>query len=550
MANFDDIANNQHMIDIANAIRAVTRTTGKMAIPEMPERLWDIQVVMTRDIICDFSGTSPVSLGIYDKAIKHLFIATPKTSADVVLLAKVEAELELAYDETTGELEVSFSKPLEKANAVNIEVVDLLLASTATSSGFLVNQAVGGSKAEEYDSTMSYEVGDTFIYSGSLGVTVVAHEAEEFSNIHNKLMANQVFDTDNQVYRDLEYFAEILVTKFDKQNVKNEHSEERDEVYSARYANETFAPLALAVAYYATKQSSTEALFTKEQPEPSPINTLSKMTTNTDYDWTSPDFVLRRVTEEGVTINKSNMFRISLPFRVSRESNISWGARVKVSQDNGQTWSYVSSAQAYGAQTFETGVGNTYVFNITFDLLPEITTYEPGAIFEIEVFKKQALAAELTTLVYCGVEEDGAILNTTAELVVANIAIDTTQIKDGAVTYQKLSSDVQQKINTEDILTYVDDNIATREKVLNEESHTIQTTDWQDLSSSEPYKFSATITATYTIGNDTEVGTINDQPVLFGNYGFVVGALNGQSVTIYAVKKPEISVTLLIGFRG
>lgn len=97
---------------------------------------------------------------------------------------------------------------------------------------------------------------------------------------------------------------------------------------------------------------------------------------------------------------------------------------------------------------------------------------------------------------------------------------------------------------------YVDDNIATREKVLNEESHTIQTTDWQDLSSSEPYKFSATITATYTIGNDTEVGTINDQPILFGNYGFVVGALNGQSVTIYAVKKPETSVTLLIGFRG
>ena len=94
------------------------------------------------------------------------------------------------------------------------------------------------------------------------------------------------------------------------------------------------------------------------------------------------------------------------------------------------------------------------------------------------------------------------------------------------------------------------DSIATREKVLNEESHTIQTTDWQDLSSSEPYKFSATITATYTIGNDTEVGTINDQPILFGNYGFVVGALNSQSVTIYAVKKPETSVTLLIGFRG
>lgn len=108
----------------------------------------------------------------------------------------------------------------------------------------------------------------------------------------------------------------------------------------------------------------------------------------------------------------------------------------------------------------------------------------------------------------------------------------------------------QNAVTSGGVKSYVDDSIATREKVLNEESHTIQTTDWQDLSSSEPYKFSATITATYTIGNDTEVGTINDQPVLFGNYGFVVGALNGQSVTIYAVKKPETSVTLLIGFRG
>lgn len=83
-----------------------------------------------------------------------------------------------------------------------------------------------------------------------------------------------------------------------------------------------------------------------------------------------------------------------------------------------------------------------------------------------------------------------------------------------------------------------------------EESYTIATTDWTALSDSEPFTYSATVTATHTIGTDTEVGIINDQPVLFANYGFIVGAVNGQSVTIYSIEQPSASVTLKIGYKG
>ena len=83
-----------------------------------------------------------------------------------------------------------------------------------------------------------------------------------------------------------------------------------------------------------------------------------------------------------------------------------------------------------------------------------------------------------------------------------------------------------------------------------EESYTIASNDWTALSSSDPYTYSATVTATYTIGNDTEVGIVNDQAVLFANYGFIVGEVSGQNVTIYALEQPSASVTLTVSYRG
>ena len=82
------------------------------------------------------------------------------------------------------------------------------------------------------------------------------------------------------------------------------------------------------------------------------------------------------------------------------------------------------------------------------------------------------------------------------------------------------------------------------------ETYTIATSDWSSLSSSSPYTYQATVTATYTIGASTIAELLNDQPVEFANYGFAIGSISGQSVTIYAIDTPSTSETLKITYRG
>lgn len=83
-----------------------------------------------------------------------------------------------------------------------------------------------------------------------------------------------------------------------------------------------------------------------------------------------------------------------------------------------------------------------------------------------------------------------------------------------------------------------------------DETYTIASEMWRALSGNDPYKFMASVTAEYTISTKTEVGTINDQPALFANYGFVVGSVSNQTVIIFAVSKPTADVNLSVRFRG
>ena len=83
-----------------------------------------------------------------------------------------------------------------------------------------------------------------------------------------------------------------------------------------------------------------------------------------------------------------------------------------------------------------------------------------------------------------------------------------------------------------------------------DETYTIASEMWQELSENDPYKFMVSVTANYTIGANTEIGTINNQPALFANYGFVVGNVSSQNVIIFAVSKPTADVNLSVRFRG
>ena len=126
--------------------------------------------------------------------------------------------------------------------------------------------------------------------------------------------------------------------------------------------------------------------------------------------------------------------------------------------------------------------------------------------------------------------------------------ISDTAHSSGWISFVPTTRTVNGKALSSNItLTALDVNA---ESIATYETYTITSNSWTALSSSEPFTYQTTVTATYTIGNDTEVGIINDQPVLFANYGFIVGSVSGQNVTLYAIGQPDTSVSLTIGYRG
>lgn len=82
------------------------------------------------------------------------------------------------------------------------------------------------------------------------------------------------------------------------------------------------------------------------------------------------------------------------------------------------------------------------------------------------------------------------------------------------------------------------------------EKYAVASSGWTAVTGAEPFMYQTTVTASYAITDDTEVGIVNNNPVLFAQYGFVVASVSGQSITIYATKQPTDDVELSVEYRG
>ena len=127
------------------------------------------------------------------------------------------------------------------------------------------------------------------------------------------------------------------------------------------------------------------------------------------------------------------------------------------------------------------------------------------------------------------------------------VSIGSGQAGDAATYKERYLANVKDPSLAQDAATknYVD-TVA----IGTEEALTIATTDWAALSGASSYNYSATVTAATTIGATSTVELVNDQAVLFGTYGFAIGAISGQDVTIYSIGQPDASVTLTIKVRS
>lgn len=81
-------------------------------------------------------------------------------------------------------------------------------------------------------------------------------------------------------------------------------------------------------------------------------------------------------------------------------------------------------------------------------------------------------------------------------------------------------------------------------------SATIESSLWTDLTGSDPFKAQCNITLLELSSAKDVLELINDNAVLFANYGFNIGAVSNTTVTIYALKKPTSSVTLQFEMEG
>lgn len=265
-----------------------------------------------------------------------------------------------------------------------------------------------------------------------------------------------------------------------KPNALNDRSTSQTDTYSANYINNSFAPITFVSNLYAQRVNDNTADLVDDAPALSSQNVLlSSNTTNTDYDWTSPDFTFTRDLEVATTLTAQNSFAVNLEFIVNRNANISWGARIKVSQDTGANWEYISDKQAYGAVFYGVSVGNTATFNVFTNSIQGAVTFPIGTLLAIELYKKQSSATPLTTSIYCGVEVDNAGIYTYAQFNFANVNIGTNQLEDGSVTKQKLEQSVR---NTLDDVATIKGNYAK----VNEENTFTKTQTFTAITSNTP----------------------------------------------------------------
>ena len=222
------------------------------------------------------------------------------------------------------------------------------------------------------------------------------------------------------------------------------YSNSQDDTYSANYINSNFVPLSFASRLYLSKTGTDTAELVNTAPTPSATNTLVVTSTNTSFDWNTPTLTITRTLETAIQLNNTNSFAVDLYFDLSRNTELTFGAKIKVSTDNGTTWTYISSNQSFGEKAYNNGFNSEDI--VVYTDLATNETYPIGTLVAIELFKKQEHNSSLTTTYYCGVEIDGANVYSFVEFNFANTRINTNQIEDGAVTYDKLGQDVKDMI--------------------------------------------------------------------------------------------------------
>lgn len=73
------------------------------------------------------------------------------------------------------------------------------------------------------------------------------------------------------------------------------------------------------------------------------------------------------------------------------------------------------------------------------------------------------------------------------------------------------------------------------------EEHTIASSAWVQLSNHTPYTYSANVTLSATLNEESTLELLNSNASLFNQYLFEIGEVSGQTITLYSLAKPTTS---------
>lgn len=120
------------------------------------------------------------------------------------------------------------------------------------------------------------------------------------------------------------------------------------------------------------------------------------------------------------------------------------------------------------------------------------------------------------------------------------------------------NSDLEIINETIDNLEQEISNVNKKIPVIRDESYNISTSTWIENTTISPYKYEANIgTIDFEenlLKDTTEVTILNDQPILFATYAFVIGKVEqlnsfNRGLTFYAIDKPTSDVTLKVRYK-
>lgn len=117
------------------------------------------------------------------------------------------------------------------------------------------------------------------------------------------------------------------------------------------------------------------------------------------------------------------------------------------------------------------------------------------------------------------------------------------EVENNGSEIQTLQTDIEELGNT---VNEISGEINNKQNIPIVNNYTIQSSSWMALENQSPYTYNSNINISPTVGVNSIIELINNQPVLFAKYGFAIGEINGQSVIIYSIGQPSNDTTLTL----